>query len=111
MDLEKFIKSQVDEHLKLTKSINTSKPSRMGKESKIQELEEKVLKLQGELIITKNVYNKYINGLLDSKEIEIKRLLEDPILTFPDNTQIQFSSLSEEQLTYLQSLGKKRKTM
>ena len=36
-------------------------------------------------------------------------LIHNPVLTLPSGTQIQFSSLSSEQLEYLENLAEKQK--
>lgn len=89
--------------------IDISKMSKKEKDNLIIELQNKIHSLQSELIIRKSVDDSYINGLIESKYEETMRLLNNPILTLPSGTQIEFGSLSSEQLDYLESLSVKQR--
>lgn len=97
-----------------TKPINymdTKKMSKKDKDNLIVELQNEIHSLQGQLLIVKSVYNRLIDGLIQSKCDEITRLIDNPVLTLPSGRQIQFSSLSSEQLEYLESLAAKQKKL
>ncbi len=111
MDLTTHIKNLINEYSEPIQYTDTAKMTKKEKDQKIMELEETVHRLQTELAVRRDVENRYINGLINSKYNELIKLMENPILTFPDSTQVEFNNLSKEQLLYLQSLGQKGKTM
>ena len=65
-------------------------------------------KLKTELIIRKSVDERYISGLIQSKETQLYDLLNNPILTLPSGKQICFNALTEEQLYFLEQLAEKQ---
>lgn len=95
----------------LTKYKNTSNMSKKEKDDLIKELQEENARLTIELQTRKNVDGKYITALTNNKYDEIMKLLYNPILTLPSGKQIEFSSLSDEQLEYLESLSTRQKKL
>ncbi len=75
-------------------------------EDKLKAYEEKVRNLELEKIITKSVYEEYFNYFIETKEQAVKNLVNDPVITFPNGSQLVVSSLTPEQYEYLESLGK-----
>lgn len=75
------------------------------KSKKILELQEEIQNLKLKLSVTERVNKRYIQGLIYSKAEIINALLSNPILTLPSGTKIEFNSLSEEQLEYLESIA------
>ena len=103
------IRTTLTETTKPIDYIDTSKMSKKEKDNLIIELQNKIHSLQSQLLIRKSVDERYINGLIQSKYDETMKLIHNPVLTLPSGTQIQFSSLSSEQLEYLESLAEKKK--
>ena len=103
------IRTILTETTKPISYIDTSKMSKKEKDDLIVELQDKIYSLQSNLSIRKSVNERYINGLIQSKYDEIMKLVDNPVLTLPSGTQIQFSSLSSEQLEYLESLASNQK--
>lgn len=83
--------------------------SRGEKDNLIIELQDKIFRLERKLLIRKSVDDRYIDGLIQSRYNETKKLIDDPVLTLTSGKQVKFSSLSSEQLEYLESLGGKVK--
>lgn len=105
------IKETLTETTKPIDYIDTSKMSKKEKDNLIMELQNKIHSLQSQLLIRKSVDERYINGLIQSRYAEAMKLIHNPILTLPSGTQIEFSSLTSEQLEYLESLSEKQKKM
>lgn len=105
------IRTILTETTKPINYIDTSKMSRKEKDNLIVELQNKIHSLQSQLLIRKSVDERYINGLIRGKYDEIMKLIDDPVLTLPSGTQMQFSSLSSEQLEYLESLDENNKKL
>lgn len=103
------IRTILTETTKPISYIDTSKMSKKEKDDLIVELQDKIYSLQSNLSIRKSVNERYINGLIQSKYDEIMKLVDNPVLTLPSGTQIQFSLLSSEQLEYLESLASNQK--
>ncbi len=91
------------------KRINTKGMSSKEKSEKIIELEDEIRVLKIRLSVIESVYKRYINGLIESKGRMEGELLANPILTLPSGNQIQFNSLSEQQLQYLESLSQQKR--
>ena len=103
------IRTTLTETTKPIDYIDTSKMSKKERDNLIIELQNKIHSLQSQLLIRKSVDERYINGLIQSKYDETMNLIHNPVVTLPSGTQIQFSSLSSEQLEYLESLAVKQK--
>lgn len=93
---------------KTTKHSDTSGMSKKELRQVISDLEDNLHELQSKLLIRESVNNRYIKGLIDSKYNQAMQLLHDPIITLPSGKQICFSSLSDEQLDYLEQLASKK---
>ncbi len=103
------IRNVLTDNIKSMNYIDTSRMSKKEKYNLIIELQNQIHHLQIELLIRKSVDQRYINGLIQSRYDEIMKLLHNPILTLPSGKQIEFSSLSPEQLEYLEILSVKSK--
>ena len=102
------VRKTLIETTKPTEYIDTKKMSKEEKNELIKDLQDKIRRLQTEIIIGKSVNDRYIRSLIDGKYNQIQKILDDPILTLPSGKKIQFSSLSDEQLEYLESLSSKK---
>lgn len=103
------IKETLAETTKPVDYIDISKMTKKEKDNLIIELQNRIHSLQGQLLIRESVNKRFINGLIQSKYDETMKLVNNPILTLPSGTQIQFNSLSTEQLEYLEGLAEKQK--
>ena len=102
------VRKTLIETSKPTEYIDTKKMSKKSKDELIKDLQNKIRRLQTEIIIRKSVNDRYIRSLIDGKYNQIQKILDDPILTLPSGEKIQFSSLTAEQLEYLESLSSKK---
>lgn len=91
--------------------IHVEMMSSKEKSKKILELQEEIQNLKLKLSVTERVNKRYIQGLIYSKAEITNALLSNPILTLPSGTKIEFNSLSEEQLEYLESIAISQKKM
>lgn len=91
--------------------IDVEMMSSKEKSKKILELQEEIQNLKLKLSVTERVNKRYIQGLIYSKAEITNALLSNPILTLPSGTKIEFNSLSEEQLEYLESIAISQKKM
>ena len=88
---------------------DSRKMSSRQKSEKIIALEDEIISLKRELLIRRNVYERYISGLINDKDRLTNELLRDPIITLPSGTQVKFSSLNDRQLEYLESIAAEKK--
>lgn len=105
------IKNNLEKTSGEAKYIDISRMSRGEKDNLIIELQDKIFRLERELLIRKSIDDRYIDGLIQSRYNETKKLIDDPVLTLASGKQVKFSSLSSEQLEYLESLGGKEKNI
>lgn len=91
--------------------IDVENMSSKEKSKKILKLQEEIQNLKLKLSVTERVNKRYIQGLIYSKAEITNALLSNPILTLPSGTKIEFNSLSEEQLEYLESIAISQKKM
>ena len=102
------VKKNLDETTQPVLRADVKKMSSKQKNERIRELEDENHKLKTELIIRKSVDERYISGLIQSKEKQMYDLLNNPILTLPSGKQICFNALTEEQLYFLEQLAEKQ---
>lgn len=88
---------------------DSRKMSSRQKSEKIIALEDEIISLKRELLIRRNVYERYISGLINDKDRLTNELLRDPIITLPSGTQVKFSSLNDRQLEYLENIAAEKK--
>lgn len=101
------VKNTLNETTQPILRTDVKKMSSKQKNERIRELEDENHKLKTELIIRKSVDERYISGLIQSKEKQMYDLLNNPILTLPSGKQICFNALTEEQLYFLEELVEK----
>lgn len=87
---------------------DTEKMSSKQKNERIRELEDENHILKTELMIRKSVDERYISGLMQSKQKQMSDFLNNPILTLPSGKQISFNSLTSEQLNFLEHIAEKQ---
>lgn len=104
----KEIKDMLDKTIHPTKYINTKGMSRKEKEQLIIDLQDKIYRLQCEIVIRKRVNDQITSGLIDSKYQQVTQLLHNPLLTLPSGKQVYFSSLNDDQIQYLESLASEK---
>jgi len=102
------VKKNLDETTQPVLRADIKKMSSKQKNERIRELEDENHKLKTELIIRKSVDERYISGLIQSKEKQMYDLLNNPILTLPSGKQICFNALTQEQLYFLEQLAEKQ---
>lgn len=87
---------------------DVEKMSSKQKSERIRELEDENHRLKTELMIRKGVDERYISGLIQSKQKQMNELLNNPILTLPSGKQISFNSLTAEQLDFLEHITERQ---